>query len=123
MTSDDDLHVRLGRVRNQGGGVTKPFVGRVLASAQKAGGLSTGPRRAGRSTFGRGRAAAFLAGGSLVDRSRRVVVKARVVRHKAGASASLSAHLRYLRRDGVTKDDEPARMFGADGQDSDTRAF
>src|SRR6202011_1502627 len=88
-----------------------------------AGGLSTGPRRDGRSTFGRGRAAAFLAGGSLTARSRRVVVKARVVQQKAGASAPLSAHLRYLRRDGVTKEGEPARLFDADGQDSDTRAF
>ena len=123
MSRDDDFHVRLGRVRNQGRGVNKPFVGRVLASAHKAGGLYAGRSRDTRSTFGRGRAAAFLAGGSLTARSRRVVVKARVVRQKAGASAPLSAHLRYLRRDGVTKEGEPARMFGAVGQDSDTRAF
>jgi type IV secretory pathway VirD2 relaxase len=45
------------------------------------------------------------------------------VRQKAGASAPLSSHLRYLRRDGVTKEGEPARMFGADGQGSDVRAF
>jgi type IV secretory pathway VirD2 relaxase len=51
------------------------------------------------------------------------VVKARVVRQKAGASAPLSAHLRYLRREGVTKDGEPARMFDANGQDSDPRNF
>jgi type IV secretory pathway VirD2 relaxase len=123
MTRDDDFHVRLGRVRNQGRGVNKPFVGRVLASSHKAGGLTTGRRTAGRSTFGRGRPAAFLASRSLTDRSRHVVVKARVVRQKAGASAPLSAHLRYLRREGVTKDGEPARMFDANGQDSDPRNF
>src|ERR1700731_3551462 len=123
MTRDDDFHVRLGRVRNQGRGVNKPFVGRVLASAQKAGGLHAGPRRGARSTFGRGRPAAFLAGRSLSGRSRRVVVKARVVRHKASASAPLSAHLRYLERDGVSKEGEPARMFGGEGQDCDARAF
>ena len=51
------------------------------------------------------------------------MVKARVVRQNTGATAPLSAHLRYLRRDGVTKEGEPARMFDANGQDSDTRAF
>src|ERR1700730_9773866 len=57
------------------------------------------------------------------DRSRRVVVKARVVRHKASASAPLSAHLRYLERDGVSKEGEPARAVGGDGQDYDSRFF
>jgi type IV secretory pathway VirD2 relaxase len=80
-------------------------------------------RRSARSTFGRGRPAALLAGRSLTDRSCRVVVKARVVRQKAGASAPLSAHLSYLRRDGVSKEGEPARMFGGDGRDCDARAF
>jgi type IV secretory pathway VirD2 relaxase len=31
--------------------------------------------------------------------------------------------LRYLRRDGVSKKGEAARMFGAHGQDCDSRAF
>src|ERR1700736_1331820 len=123
MSRDDDFHVRLGRVRNQGRGVNKPFVGRVLASAEKAGGVFPGRRRNAHSTFGRGRPAAFLASSSLADRSRRVVVKARVVRQKAGALAPLSAHLSYLRRDGVSKEGEPARMFGGYGQDSEARAF
>jgi hypothetical protein len=35
----------------------------------------------------------------------------------------LVPHLKYLRRDGVTRDGEPARMFGADGEDIDHRAF
>jgi type IV secretory pathway VirD2 relaxase len=52
-----------------------------------------------------------------------VVVKARVVRQKAGASAPLSAHLGYLRREGVAKEGEPGRMFGGDGQGCDARAF
>src|ERR1700730_15260790 len=123
MTRDDHFRVRRGRVGNQGRGVNKPFVGRVLASAQKAGGLFPGRRRNAHSTFGRGRPAAFLASRSLTDRSRRVVVKARVVRQKVGTSAALSAHLNYLRRDGVSKEGEPARMFDGDGQNSDTRAF
>src|SRR3984893_15278197 len=124
MSRDDDFHLRIGRIRDQSvDRCFQPFIGRVLASAQKVGGLYAGRRRATRSTFGRGRPAAFLASRSLTDRSRCVVVKARVVRQKAGASAPLSAHLRYLHRNGVTKEGEPARMFDADGQDSDSRAF
>jgi hypothetical protein len=68
MSGNDDFHVRLGRVPNQGRGVNKPFVGRLLASTQKAGGLYAGRRRGTRSTFGRGRPAAFLARRSLADR-------------------------------------------------------
>ena len=45
MSRDDDFHVRLGRVLNQGRRVNKPFVGRVLASAHKAGGLHAGRSR------------------------------------------------------------------------------
>src|SRR5436189_99029 len=111
MSRDDDFRVRVGRVRNQGRGANKPFIGRVLALARRAGGLSSGRSSRVRSVFGRGRPAAFVASRSLNNRSRRVVVKARVVRQKAGASA----HLNYLRRDGVTKEGEPARMFGGHG--------
>jgi hypothetical protein len=74
--------------------------------------------RSARSTFGRGRLAAFLASRALTSRSRGVVVKARVVRHKPRISAS-AAHLRYLRREGVSKEGEPARMFDAAGTESD----
>jgi hypothetical protein len=101
MSESAELGTRIGRR-------IKPFIGRVLASAQKAGGLSAG-RRSARSTFGCGRSAAFLASRSLTSRSRGVVVNARVVRHQAGA-APLVTHLRYLRR-GVSKEGEPARMF------------
>jgi len=35
----------------------------------------------------------------------------------------LGAHLGYLRREGVTKDGEPARMFNADSENADVGAF
>jgi type IV secretory pathway VirD2 relaxase len=44
------------------------------------------------------------------------VVKTRIVRH-GPRKAPLAAHLSYLRREGVTKDGEPARMFDAEGED------
>jgi type IV secretory pathway VirD2 relaxase len=55
-------------------------------------------------------------------RSRIVVIKTRVVRHTT-RSAPLSAHLNYLRRDGVTRNGEKAQMFGPESDDMDVRAF
>jgi type IV secretory pathway VirD2 relaxase len=58
----------------------------------------------------------------LTDRTRSVAIKARVVRHRA-KGAPLNAHLAYLRRDGVTKDGAAGRMFDAEHDDADHRAF
>jgi hypothetical protein len=58
----------------------------------------------------------------MTNRSRIAVIKARVVRHGT-KRAPLSAHLTYLSRDGVTKDGDPARMFGAGSDDVDHTAF
>jgi len=120
MTRDDDLHIRLGRIRSRGSR-SRPFIAQALAAAEKAGGLAHPSRRARAGSFGRGRAASVSAS-RLTDRSRRVVVKARVVRHRANR-APLSAHLTYLRREGVTKDGAAGRMFDAERDDADHRIF
>lgn len=75
------------------------------------------------STFGRGRVAAGLAGQALQVTARRVVIKSRyVVLKKAGASAA-SAHLRYIERDGVTRDGERGQAYAPDVDTADLRAF
>ena len=58
----------------------------------------------------------------MTNRSRRGVSRPGVVRHGT-KRAPLSAHFTYLRRDGVTKDGDPARMFGAGSDDVDHKAF
>lgn len=121
---DDDLRLRPGRIRSRRAPKAKGFVAQVLAAAQKSG--HTGRRPAGaRSTFGRGRVAAWRAERVLSDRSRRVIVKARVVRHHGVRfrAAPLSAHLGYLKREGVTRGGERARMFDAGSDEADDRAF
>jgi len=106
---DDDLRIRPGRIRD------KTFVGQVMKAAKKAGhiGKSFGGNKAGasRSRFGRGRRAALSL--SLRSTSRRVVMKARVVRHQGTRfrAAPLSQYMAYLKRDGVTRDETDARMF------------
>ena len=130
MTSrDDDLHIRPGRIRhgNQGAKRPKSFVGEVMRAAKKAGhvGESFGRGKAGasRSRFGRGRRAALSL--SLHSTSRRVVTKARVVRHHGTRfrSAPLPKHIAYLKREGVTRDGADARMFDANSEVADERAF
>jgi type IV secretory pathway VirD2 relaxase len=122
-TRDDDLHIRLGRIRSRGTQRTRPFIAQALAAAEKAGGLARASRsQARKSAFGRGRAATLAAARFLTDRSRGVVVKARVVRHGI-KRAPLNAHLAYLRREGVTRDGGPGRMFDAERDDADHRAF
>ena len=53
---------------------------------------------------------------------RRVVIKARIVTLKRGGQAA-GAHLRYLVRDGVSRDGQGARLYGPDADAMDANAF
>ena len=126
---DDDLRVRPGRVRSRGTRTgPKSFFGEVLKAAQKAGYVGPRSRSGGRvskhSTFGRGRGAALRPSG-LFDSTRRVVVKARIARHRGRLfrPAPLAAHIAYLKREGVTRDGEKAKLFDAEGDAADEKAF
>lgn len=57
--------------------------------------------------------------------NRRVVVKARVVRHKGTRfrAAPLARHVAYLKRDGVTRDGKEAGLFEAGSDTADGDAF
>ncbi|CAH2397017.1 hypothetical protein MES5069_160022 [Mesorhizobium escarrei] len=102
----------------------------MLRAAKRAGhsASSSAPRSGrspvlGRSSFGRGRI--NFSRNRLFSSSRRVIVAARSARHSGRAfrSAPLSAHLSYLKRDGVTRDGEKAVMFDAGGDRADDVAF
>ena len=125
MADDSEFRVRPGRIRSTRAQQARPFISQALAAAQKAGGrvsrsgkITTGNR----SRFGHGQRASIQANRLLTGRSRIVVIKTRVVRHSARA-APLAAHLSYLRRDGVTRDGEKARLFGPEGDNVDARDF
>jgi hypothetical protein len=101
---DDHLRVRPGRIAqaNKGARQLKSYVGQAMCVAKKTGhtgpSFGTGAKR-GRSSFGRGRRIARIL--SMRSSSRRVMVKARVVRHRGVKfrSAPLAKHIAYLRRD------------------------
>ena len=125
MADDREFRIRPGRIRSTRAQAARPFVAQALAAAKKAGG---GVSRSGRvvsrnrSRFGHGQRASIQANRLITARSRGAVIKARVVRHSARA-APLGTHLDYLRRDGVTRDGEKARLFGPGEEDADGRAF
>ncbi len=127
-TSDDDIQVRPGRIRHGNRGAKRPqtFVGEVMRAAKKAGHIGSSFRSSqgrSRSRFGRGRRAAVSI--RLRSNARRVVMKARVVRHQGTRfrSAPLPKHMAYLKRDGVTRDGADARMFDATSDAADEQAF
>lgn len=124
MTRDDDFQVRPGRIRGASGSRIDTALRQVLVAVARAGGRPRGPRvgkggGSGGSTFGRGRAAVVRSLHAGTSR-RRVVVKARVARRSSGG---LAAHIGYLQRDGVTRDGEAGRLFGAEGDMIDASAF
>jgi type IV secretory pathway VirD2 relaxase len=127
-TRDDDVRVRPGWINHGNRGAKRPqtFVGEVMRAAKRAGHVGDSFRSSqGRSgsRFGRGRRAAVSI--QLRSNSRRVVMKARVVRHHGSRfrSAPLPKHINYLKREGVTRDGEDARMFDASSEVADERAF
>jgi type IV secretory pathway VirD2 relaxase len=127
-TRDDDLRVRPGRIQhgNRSGKRPQTFVGEVMRAAKKSGHVGNSFRSSqgrSRSRFGRGRRAAVSI--RLRSNARRVVMKARVVRHQGTRfrSAPMPKHIAYRKREGVTRDGENARMFDTASETADERAF
>ena len=137
-----DFIIRPGRARSREARPAQPtsFINQVLRAAAKANGrpltaaqLRGGGRRGGGA--GKGRCSRIGRGQAVADRlrlgadrggsgarQRRVVVKARIVRHRLGSGAA-GAHLRYLQRDGTTRDGERGQLYGPERDREDGRAF
>jgi type IV secretory pathway VirD2 relaxase len=63
--------------------------------------------------IGRGSAFGTLAAAGLYPGGqRRVIVKARITKFKAGQLGAARAHLRYIQRDGVAPEGEPGQLYG-----------
>ncbi|OJY48764.1 VirD2 family relaxase/mobilization nuclease [Sphingomonas sp. 67-41] len=123
---DDDLRVRPGKGRSRGSGSVKPLslAAQVKRAAARAGFARRPGRRAGGTgRLGRGRGAALS--GRRSATSRRVIVKARIVRHSGPKfrAAPLARHIAYLERDGVTRDGRDASLFDARSDRASGDAF
>ena len=113
--SDDDFEIRPGRIRNRNSGQSKERTLkaqlRALANRSGHGGRSGGSgSRRGTGRLARGRIASLRA--TTRASQRRVIVKARIVRHRGSrfTAAPLAQHLTYLKRDGVTRDGKLGRL-------------
>jgi type IV secretory pathway VirD2 relaxase len=118
MAQDDEFGLWLGRI-----GQDRPLRKQLSAARARSGHSRrkhtgfTGVR------IGRGgRAGASLKGRDLAF-TRRVVVRSRIVKFGTKGLGAARAHLRYLERDGTTREGGPGRLYGAREDLVDRKAF
>ncbi len=122
---DDDFEPYLGRPRSRGREVR--YLSLVVRAARRAGKRSlVRGRRFDGSRIGRGGAIARVLGSGdrhAAFRSRRVVVKTRLTMLVGKGVAAAKAHLRYIERDGVTRDGEAGQLYSQDSDRANGKAF
>ena len=100
------------------------FINQALRQANKAGSGKAG--KAGQqpgARLGRGHVAARFNTRQQSPNARRVTIKTRLVNlHQAGKRSTLS-HLRYIERDGVSRDGNPGQAYGPLTDRADVEAF
>ncbi|ESQ78691.1 DUF3363 domain-containing protein [Asticcacaulis sp. YBE204] len=116
-SKDDEFKPRLGKMRAKGKG---SFRGQVLHAVHRAGGTRKGGARfVAKARLGRGRAVV----GIRPKGSRRVVIKARFTRLAGKGLGAARAHLKYLQRDGTTRDGQAGALYDRDSDRADGKAF
>ena len=127
---DDRFLPKLGKPRARGGKAAKRFLNRALNAAARAGpgfsvrhGRIVTGRMNGRFGRGAGAARSMQGRGGALRRVRRVVIKTRIVKLAGKGSGAARAHLKYIQRDGVTREGEPGRLYDAVGDEADGKAF
>lgn len=126
MAKDDDFEPKLGHIRSTPGRLERGYLQDVLKGIARAGGRSSkGESRFNGKHSGKGSGVARV----LADhnrfasfRGRRVIVKSRIVKLKGSLDAA-RAHLRYIQRDGVTREGNPGELYDAEGDRTDGRNF
>lgn len=130
MPSNDDLEPHLGRIGDKG---RKPrprkFISRVIAATNLARGGASG--RARQSAFSGSRIGRGAGVGRVLSsrdryaafRQRRVIVKIRTVKLGGKGFDAAKAHLRYVERDGTTREGGRGKLYGADADMVDRNAW
>jgi type IV secretory pathway VirD2 relaxase len=123
--AEDDFRPKLGRMRDGSRRRPDRLATQLLRSAGKAGlrafkqkgHVLPGARKRGTGVGVR------AAAGLIAPGSRRVIVKARYTPIVAGDLGAAQAHLRYIQRDGVTREGAPGHLYGARSDDLDPSVF
>ncbi|MBL28268.1 MAG: conjugal transfer protein TraI [Rhodospirillaceae bacterium] len=131
MRYDDEFEPRLGKIRSRGSKRGRRYLHQVLRAVALAGGNIGRGAKSGTSTFHGNRIGRGAGVGRVLAardrysafRVRRAIVKTRIVKiGKAGLKAART-HLRYIQRDGVTRDGLPGELYDADNERADGKAF
>ena len=121
---DDRFRLKPAAPKSRAGPDSQRFISQVLKEVSKTGAKRSG-KNAGRpaNTFGRGRVAAAMAGRRLSVNARRIIIKSRFVVVRRSSPNSVAFHLRYIERDGVTRDGQKGQAYGQDSDAADLEAF
>ncbi len=121
----DDFDPKLGRIRDARRSRAQRHAALVFRQAGKRGVRAL--RQKGHvapASLTRGMGTGVRAAAGLIaPGSRRVIVKARYTRIVKGDLGAAKAHLKYIARDGVTREGAPGRLYDATVEDADGAAF
>ncbi len=124
--ASDEFQPKLGRIRSVSGRKNQKYINRIVRDIRRT---AQPKSRSSRSTFtgsksGRGYSvAATQRVRNFQPGRRRVINKARFTRIKNGDLGAARAHLRYIQRDGVTREGEPGELYDRDNGRVDGKAF
>ena len=121
--ADEHFRVRPRPPRSRNGPRSGSFLRRIMAEINVAGASPRVRSRRGNHPIGRGATAAAFAQERLGPRSRRVVVKSRMVILTPRSAEAVQAHLRYIAREGVMRDSERGVTYDAHDDGVDLAAF
>ena len=129
MNSDERFTPKLGGIRSRSL-PRRTFLRDVQIALGRASGFRParpgGKRKFDGSRIGRGAGISRVVGRQdrvSVLRGRRAVVKARLIRLSPSALSGAKAHLRYLQRDGVTREGEPGALYTAQQDRAEGASF
>ncbi|HWV60864.1 MAG TPA: relaxase/mobilization nuclease RlxS [Sphingopyxis sp.] len=129
MSDEKVFEPRLGRIGARGKAPGKKYLHRILAAANLAGAALGQSKRKARfdgSRIGRGAGVGRVLGVRdefAAFRRRRVIVKSRIVKLAGKGAAAARAHLRYVERDGTTRDGGRGRLYDAESDAVDGKSF
>jgi len=118
----DEFTPKLGRIRSTSAARPRRYLGRVVRAISRNSPGSSGTSSWTGSRNGRGYASGVGMRASR-PRRRRVIVKARIMRFRNADLGAARAHLKYIRRDGVTREGEHGDLYGPESDHIDARAF
>lgn len=124
MKHDDEFQPRLGR--SPSGKREPSYLRQVMRGVSLAGGRTRGGKQFSGSRIGRGAGAGRVLASRdqyAAFRTRRVIVKSRIVKFGANGLKAARLHLSYIQRDGVTREGEPGELYDAEHDRADGRAF